>query len=96
MDFIDENNITISINTLPMYHYQNSGDTEDMVRGTAPDITLIHSEDSVSIKNWIYEHPVGKYHHDVINYDINYMEAFFPFQTKQRDKMKRTKIALRK
>ena len=74
MDFIDENGFMILNDSLPTFHFSKS------INGTAPDITLFKSEDNITITNWKREHPIGKCHHDVLTYSINYSDIVFPFR----------------
>ena len=93
MDFMDDNGFVVANDSLPTYHsfiHQRS----DGVEGeTAPDVTFLHSDTSLSIKKWQHQNPIGRCHHDVISYEIDLRDCINPLRPKRPCNTRRTSIA---
>mmetsp|Transcript_15284 Transcript_15284/g.22756 ORF Transcript_15284/g.22756 Transcript_15284/m.22756 type:complete len:88 (+) Transcript_15284:943-1206(+) len=59
---------------------------------TAPDITFIKSE-TVKIKEWQRQTPIGKCHHNVLQYWMEFEEVVNPLKERERVNKKKTTIS---
>ena len=92
MNFMDDYGFVVANDTLPTYHsYNRRGSSqhnqrscEGMEGETAPDVTFLHSEQSLSISTWQHQHPIGKCHHDVLSYTIDLRDCVFPISPQPR------------
>jgi potassium voltage-gated channel Eag-related subfamily H protein 8 len=104
MNFIDEYGFVVANDSLPTYHSSlkhrqtNKGESKQQQRfeiegETAPDVTFLHSEASLSISNWKHQNPIGLCHHDVIAYQIDLRDCINPLQPRRQKLRNKTSIS---
>eukprot|EP00957_Ditylum_brightwellii_P117567 8966607-Ditylum_brightwellii.AAC.1 len=87
-DFLDKNGFMIMNDTLPTYHSHHENAAKTHVGETAPDVTFLKS-DTVNIRDWKRQHPIGFCHNDVIKYSVDFGEVDNPLRPHNRATPKR-------
>ena len=103
MDFIDDKEFVVANNSCPTYHsHLNKNETEkeginniediNQKGETSPDVTFFHSNYDIIIRNWHRQEPIGKCHHDVLEYEIDLRNSINPLRDMSNKNNKRFKM----
>lgn len=95
MNFMDDYGFVVANDSLPTYHSSlHQHQTADGMEGeTAPDVTFLHSESSLSNSNWRHQNPIGKQHHDVIYYEIDLRDCIDPLHPRRQRQLHKTSVS---
>jgi len=105
MDFIDENEFVVANYSYPTYHSHLNNNEDDIKdinnedeinqKGeTVLDVTFFYSSYDINIRNWYRQHPIGKCHHNILEYEINLRNSINPLRNMSNKNERKYKMPI--